>query len=114
MLQAVVVLALLCGIAAAEKRTYPDVDLINYVNSVQSSWRAGVNPGFVGASEEYVKRLCGAWKGGPELPEKEAVVLKDIPDSFDARKQWPQCRTIQEIRDQGDCGSCWVRKSLTP
>jgi cathepsin B len=33
---------------------------------------------------------------------------QDIPESFDAREQWPDCPTIQEIRDQGSCGSCWV------
>lgn len=31
-----------------------------------------------------------------------------IPEAFDAREQWPDCPTIQEIRDQGSCGSCWV------
>lgn len=31
-----------------------------------------------------------------------------VPESFDARDQWPDCPTIQEIRDQGSCGSCWV------
>lgn len=31
-----------------------------------------------------------------------------LPDSFDAREQWPECPTIQQIRDQGSCGSCWV------
>lgn len=32
-----------------------------------------------------------------------------LPESFDAREQWPNCPTIKEIRDQGSCGSCWVR-----
>lgn len=105
MLQAVV-LALLCSVALAKK--YPDTDLIHYVNSVQSSWRAGVNLGFVGATEDYIKGLCGALKGGPELFVKEVEVGKDIPASFDAREQWPYCPTIQEIRDQGSCGSCWA------
>ena len=31
-----------------------------------------------------------------------------IPDSFDARKYWPQCPTIKAIRDQAQCGSCWA------
>jgi len=32
----------------------------------------------------------------------------DIPTSFDARTQWPNCPSIGEIRDQSDCGSCWA------
>lgn len=33
----------------------------------------------------------------------------ELPDNFDSRTQWPNCPTISEIRDQGSCGSCWVR-----
>lgn len=32
-----------------------------------------------------------------------------VPKHFDARKKWRKCLTIGEIRDQGHCGSCWVR-----
>ena len=32
----------------------------------------------------------------------------DLPASFDARDQWKNCPTIQEVRDQGSSGSCWV------
>ena len=101
----VTVLALICSLALAK---YPDLELIEYVNSVQSSWRAGINPGFIGTTEEYAKGLCGALKGGPKLPLRDIEPLKDIPDSFDAREEWSQCATIKEIRDQGACGSCWV------
>jgi len=33
----------------------------------------------------------------------------DIPKTFDARKKWKHCSTIGDVRDQGHCGSCWVR-----
>ncbi|EYB96051.1 hypothetical protein Y032_0154g3013 [Ancylostoma ceylanicum] len=31
--------------------------------------------------------------------------------SFDARTQWPECRSIGTIRDQSACGSCWAVSS---
>jgi len=36
-----------------------------------------------------------------------------VPDNyifkhFDARKRWRYCQTIKEVRNQGNCGSCWV------
>lgn len=33
-----------------------------------------------------------------------------IPESFDARKAWPNCPSIAEIHDEGNCNSCWVCK----
>nr|CDJ87125.1 Peptidase C1A domain containing protein [Haemonchus contortus] len=32
----------------------------------------------------------------------------DIPESFDARTKWPNCTSIEHIRDQANCGSCWA------
>lgn len=46
-----------------------------------------------------------------DLPLSRVWLAEDItlPENFDAREQWPNCPTIKEIRDQGSCGSCWVR-----
>ncbi len=34
--------------------------------------------------------------------------VKDLPENFDSRDEWPNCPTIKEIRDQASCGSCWA------
>jgi cathepsin B len=39
-------------------------------------------------------------------PVNTSVSTKDLPESFDARTQWPQL--IHPVRDQGGCGSCWA------
>nr|CAH7730635.1 unnamed protein product [Callosobruchus chinensis] len=36
-----------------------------------------------------------------------------IPEEFDARQKWSNCESIKEIRDQGNCGSCWAVSSAS-
>jgi cathepsin B len=90
-------------------------EIVSMVNSKQTSWVAAV-PSRVSSVEE-VKPYLGAYLPGDakyqEPPElRNAVVAEDIPDSFDAREQWPQCGGIAEIRDQSSCGSCWAFGSV--
>eukprot|EP00727_Mastigamoeba_balamuthi_P001751 m51a1_g11573 putative cathepsin b precursor (495) ;mRNA; f:18359-21458 len=41
----------------------------------------------------------------PRAPSDQQVA---IPGAFDARAEWPECRTIGAIRSQGSCGACWA------
>ena len=34
--------------------------------------------------------------------------IEELPDHFDARKEWPMCPTIGHIRNQGKCRGCWA------
>jgi len=87
--------------------------IIAQVNSnPASTWHAGVNPRFDGASYDYVKSLCGSLedKGQSNLPIEDPVVeVSAIPTAFDSRTQWgAQCPSMSEVRDQSNCGSCWA------
>jgi len=86
--------------------------LVNKVNSLATTWTAGLNKGSLvdGATLQQVKALMGAKKGGPKLPIKTQfdVSPKDLPTQFDSRVQWPQCASIKKVRDQSACGSCYA------
>ena len=62
----------------------------------------------------YLGDICGVLDpeiGKPNLLAPVSYTNKDIPEEFDARnnKAWAACSSLREVRDQGACGSCWVR-----
>ncbi|XP_056150064.1 cathepsin B-like [Lampris incognitus] len=106
-------LASLCVLSAlsvtwARPRLPPlSTEMISFINKANTTWTAGQN--FQNADLSYVKGLCGTFLKGPRLPELvHSVEDVMLPVSFDPRQQWPNCPTIQQIRDQGSCGSCWA------
>jgi cathepsin B len=117
-MKAIILVALLCAVAFAvrihpHRNAQPVVtqELVDKVNAA-GLWTADLNKGSVvdGMTMDQARALCGAKKGGPKLPPVVHLddVIASLPASFDARTQWPQCTSIQTIRDQSACGSCWA------
>jgi len=104
-------LAAVNGRVVRPKNPLLSMDMINEINSAQSTWKAAPSK-FMSWSEQSIKRLMGV---RPDYLEQhklikpiEHAVPNDLPANFDARDNWPNCATIKEVRDQGSCGSCWA------
>ncbi len=93
------------------KRDYVDIsaDIVARINAMDTTWKAGAN--FKGESFESVISRLGVkypLREEHKLPLFVHDAVRNIPATFDARKQWPQCNSISLIRDQAACGSCWA------
>jgi len=84
------------------------LSLVEEINSMETTWKAGINQRFQGATPAFIKSQLGALKG-PRLPEIHHDVDEGaIPASYDPRIVFPNCPSLKEIRDQAACGSCWA------
>jgi cathepsin B len=113
MIRALVALAAIsCVVALNLNAPAIDMNIIRQVNAnKKSTWKAGVNARFNGATLGQAKRLMGVKKNGFKLPVKTMPKYKaaDLPTAFDARTQWgSKCPSVSEVRDQSACGSCWA------
>jgi cathepsin B len=105
-------LSLLGAALAREVPTFQPMsaDMIDYINNqADTTWKAGEN--FKGVPLSTIKKMCGAFKtpSYSRPPIKEHFLgAVDLPDSFDPRQKWTNCPTLKEVRDQGNCGSCWA------
>jgi len=91
------------------------IDAINLDPS--STWKAGRNERFEGATLKQAKVLMGTLQASPAdiLPAKAPDNLPmALPDNFDWRTdpRAAKCPSLKEVRDQANCGSCWAFGSV--
>ena len=86
------------------KRPFLSSNLIDEINSAQTTWKAAPSK-FMSWSRESIERLMGVRSDYSEHHEQlevhEHEVPNDLPENFDAREQWLNCPTLKEVRDQG-------------
>ncbi|XP_054163771.1 cathepsin B-like [Oppia nitens] len=99
-------------IAIQSLTTFKDTnEMVNYINSISERWEASDN--FVGKQlDENMYKTLTNYRNDenvyfPDAPEMSVEGI-EIPESFDAREKWPECASLREIRDQGECGACWA------
>ncbi|XP_039440740.1 cathepsin B-like [Culex pipiens pallens] len=82
--------------------------LVSAIRSRARSWVAqvydrpeefGVMKMSLGLNESELNSL-------PRLQNQRSV--RALPASFDARQKWPYCPSLNQIRSQGSCGSCYA------
>lgn len=78
------IITLIVCIACAKNIFLEQEPIINFVNNLKSTWKAGHNKYFDGKTIAEIKSLMGALETPDELrlPEKDIEVLPNVPESF--------------------------------
>ena len=89
-------------------------NIVDRINSLNSTWKAELYPldirPLLGVPIDFPTKSF--LKERLTIPARNITPIKDLPENFDLRKEYPYCNSLFEIRDQANCGSCWAVASV--
>ena len=78
-------------------------EIAKEVNNLKTTWKAKVY------DKDYKPLIGTILPDLKRLPEKKFKKSNtNLPDEFDLRTAYPKCESIQEIRDEANCGASWA------
>ena len=89
-------------------------NIVERINSLNTTWKAELYPidirPLLGVPIDFNSKLFT--KERLSIPARNITPIKDLPENFDLRNEYPYCNSLFEIRDQANCGSCWAVASV--
>lgn len=81
----------------AESTFLEQQPLVEHINKLETTWKAGHNHYFDGKTMDEIKGLMGTLETPShlKLPEKDIEVLQAPPESFSSAENWPKCESIK-------------------
>ncbi|VDO99809.1 unnamed protein product [Soboliphyme baturini] len=74
----------------------------------------GLNEYFKGNTEQQMLPATGSLPENiSSMPRRRVFAKAALPDNFDAREKWGNCKSVRDIRTQGNCGACWAMSSAS-
>jgi len=70
------------------------------------TWKKGVNQ-FTDRTESEIRAMLGYQKHSYVSPNSKTLKTRVSPDSFPGFMDWRKMGVVSEVKDQGQCGSCW-------
>ncbi|CAD5207346.1 unnamed protein product [Bursaphelenchus okinawaensis] len=103
---------------SAEAAALTGQKLVDYINSLGTTWTATFENRFRSVPRERFVSFLGQIDDpsidlsnfGQPLTSRAHIKL---PEHFDAREKWPECKSIRTITDQSSCGNCWAVSSAS-
>jgi len=110
-----VVFAFIAIVSFAAPTRIGTKSLVESVRSRTNLWQADIQAPYAHLTADQVRHeLLGISSDNPRkiysgVPVRSyAKTTLVAPESYDPRKEFPQCNSLRHIRDQSGCGSCWA------